>query len=192
LTKGPDSVALGYVHAGLALAAIWGMRTEDGLAASERALELAERLGHDRLWVTAAAQRGHHIASHGQLAEGTLPVEQACEAADRLAHTVAAFSATWIASVLGFRRLDPKETQRWCRRELATPRQSPGSREILFDFLARAHAQSGELDEARRVRAEAGSARFTTPYLALREADGEQAAALGTKQRELARRTGTR
>ncbi len=192
LSDSPDSVAIGYVHAGQALAAIWGLRTGDGLTAAERALEVAEKLGHERLWVTAAAQRGHHLACNGQLEEGTRLVEQAWQKADGLAHTVAAFSATWIAAVLGFRRLEPRETQRWCRRELGTPRQSPGSREILSDFLARALAQSGDLDEARQVREQAGAARFTTPYLALWEGDWEQASGLWTRQHELARRTGNR
>ncbi len=192
LTNGPDTVALGYVHAGLALAAIWGMRTQDGLTASARAVEVAEKLGHERLWVTAAAQRGHHLASNGKLHEGMRLVEQAWERADGLTHTVAAFSATWIAAVLGFRCLDPRETQRWCRRELGTPRQSLGSRDILSDLLARALAQSGDLNEACQVREQAGAARLSTPYLALLDGDWEQAAALWTKQNELARRTGNR
>jgi tetratricopeptide (TPR) repeat protein len=192
LAEGPARAALGYVHVGLALASIWGMRTGEGLAASERALELAEKLGHDRLWVTAAAQRGHHLIAHGQLGEGMRLAERAWEGADRSHHVVAAFSATWIAAVWSFRLFDPEETGRWCRRELAAPRQPQGSREILLDFLARAHAQSGELAEARRVQERAGRARFTAPYLGLWEGDWEQAAALWTKQRQLARRTGNR
>ena len=52
LAGGGDDAGLGYVHAGLALASLWGMRPDDGLAASDHALEVAVRLGND------AAARG--------------------------------------------------------------------------------------------------------------------------------------
>ena len=189
---GAEGAALGYVWAGIALASIWGMRTDEGLQTSEQAMKLAERIGNERLWATAAAHRGHHLIAHGSTDEGMRLVEQAWEAADRLHHVVAAFSATWIASVWTFRLHDPTETQRWCRRELATPRQSLGSREILLDFLARAHVQAGEPDEARRLRQQAGRARFSVPYQAHIDGDWEQAASLWGRQCDLARKTGNR
>ena len=189
---GAEGADLGYVWAGIALASIWGMYTDEGLRTSERAMQLAERLGNERLWATAAAQRGHHLIAHGSPDEGMALVERAWQAADRLHHVVAAFSATWIAAVWTFRLHDPSETQRWCRRELATPRQSLGSREILFDFLARAHVQSGEPDEARRLRQQAGRARFTEPYQAHIEGDWEQAGSLWGQQCDLAPKTGNR
>ncbi len=192
LALGGDSAALGYVYAGLALASCWGMRTGLGLVASEQAMDMAERLGNQRLWATTAAQRGHHLLADGRVDEGMRLVERAWQAADRLHHVVAAFSATWIASVWSFRLHDPKETQRWCQRELRTPRQSQGSRQILVDFLARAHAQAGEMTEAREVRQHAGRARFSTPYLAHREGNWEDAATSWTKQCELSRMTGNR
>src|SRR5439155_15012823 len=155
LVDGGESADLGYVLVCLALASVWGLRTAEGLEASEQAMQLADRLGNERLWATAAAQRGHHLIASGRIDEGMDLVERAWRAADRLHHVVAAFSSTWIASVWSHRLLDPKETQRWCQRELARPRQSLGSREILVDFLARAHAAAGELDEARDVRQQA-------------------------------------
>jgi class 3 adenylate cyclase len=192
LAKAPESSALGYVYVGLALASIWGMRTEEGLAAAERAVELAERLENERLWTAAVAQRGHHMTAGGRPGGGLDLVERAWETADRRHHAVGAFSATWIAAVWTFRLGDPGETQRWCRRELEAPRQAQGQREIICDFLARAHAQAGELAEAGRWRDEAGPARFVTPYLALWEGHWDRAAALWTRQCEEARRRGNR
>ena len=192
VTGGAEGADLGYVWAGIALASIWGMYTDEGLRTSEQAMQLAERLGNERLWATAAAQRGHHLVARGSIDEGMGLVERAWQAADRLHHVVAAFSATWIASVWTSRLQDPNETQRWCRRELATPRQSLGSREILLDFLARACVQAGEPDEARRLRQQAGRARFTAPYQAHIEGDWEQAASLWGQQCDLARKTGNR
>jgi class 3 adenylate cyclase len=207
LVRGPEGSALGYVYVGLALASVWGMRTEEGLSASERAMQLAERLGvvdlyqqlegrtdlpHDRLWAASAAQHGHHLAASGSHGEGLGLVEQAWEAADHLRYAVGAFSATWMASVWTFRLGDPRETGRWCRRELATPRQVLGQREILCDFLARANAQAGDLLEAGRWADEAGRARFTTPYVALWEGNWDRAAALWGRQREEAHRRGNR
>jgi class 3 adenylate cyclase len=192
LAKAPESSALGYVYVGLALASIWGMRTEEGLAAAERAVELAERLENERLWTAAVSQRGHHLSAGGRPGEGLGLVERAWETADRRHHAVGAFSATWIAAVWTFRLGDPGETQRWCRRELEAPRQAQGQREIICDFLARAHAQAGELAEAGRWRDEAGPARFVTPYLALWEGHWDRAGALWTRQCEEARRRGNR
>jgi class 3 adenylate cyclase len=117
-------------------------------------------------------------------------VEQAWETADRLRYAVGAFSATWIASVWTFRLGDPRDTERWCRRELGTPRQALGQREIICDFLARAHAQAGDLREAARWADEAGQARFVTPYVALWEGHWDRAAALWGRQREEAGRRG--
>jgi tetratricopeptide (TPR) repeat protein len=192
LVDGTENAALGYVRAGIALASIWGVRTAEGLETSEQAMQLAERLGNERLWVTAAAQRGHHLIARGLTDDGMRLVEQAWQAAERLHHVVAAFSACWIASVWTFRLLDPKETQRWCQRELARPRQSQGSRQILVDFLARAHVQAGEPDEAGGLRQQSGRARFTAPYQAYIQGDWEQAASLWGQQCDLARTTGNR
>jgi eukaryotic-like serine/threonine-protein kinase len=192
LADGPEGAGLGYVWAGIALASIWGMRTGEGLETAGQAMDLAERLGNERLWATAAAQRGHHLIAHGLTDEGMGLVERAWQAADRLHHVVAAFSATWIAAVWTSRLRDPKETQRWCRRELAEPRQSHGSRQILVDFLARAHLQAGEVGEARHLRPQAGRARFTAPYQAHIDGDWEQAASLWGQQCDLARTTGNR
>ena len=209
LAKGPEGSALGHVYVGLALASVWGMRTDEGLAASERAMQLAERVGvtdfyrqlegrtkpdvpHERLWAAAVAQRAHHLAAGGRPGEGLRLVEQAWEAADRLRYAVGAFSSTWIASVWTFRLGDPRETERWCRRELATPRQALGQREIICDFLARAHAQAGDLSEAGRWASEAGRARFSTPYMALWQGDWDRAAALWSRQRVEAGQRGNR
>jgi class 3 adenylate cyclase len=187
-----ENSALGYVYVGLALASIWGMQTEEGLAAAERAVELAGRLGNERLWAAAVAQRGHHLIARGRLGEGLNLVEQAWVAADQRHHAVGAFSATWIASVWTFRLRDPRETARWCLRELEAPRQAQGQREIIGDFLCRAYVQMGDLTEARRWRDEAGPARFSTPYLALWEGHWDRAAALWARQRDQAPRRGNR
>jgi len=192
LSQGPEGNTLGYVYVGQALAAVWGMRTQEGLAASGRAMDLAERLGNERLWAAAAALHGHHLTGSGRPDEGLALVERAWSEADRLGHVVAAFSATWIAAVWTFRMNDPRETQRWCRRELETPRQARGQRETLSDFLGRAHVQTGEPADAGRWRAEAGSAPFMTPYQALWDGDCEQAAALWSRQRDVAHRSGNR
>src|SRR5205085_1933453 len=55
LAGGGDGDALGYVHAGFALASIWGLRADEGLAAADRALGVAQGLGNERLRATATA-----------------------------------------------------------------------------------------------------------------------------------------
>src|SRR5205814_10501024 len=49
LTRGPARSGLGYVVFGLAATALWAVRTAEGLAQVEQALEVADRRGNDGL-----------------------------------------------------------------------------------------------------------------------------------------------
>ena len=121
LTRGPARSALGYVVFGLAATALWAMRTEEGLAQVEQALEIADRRGNDSLARNAIALRGHHVLCSGHLADGFRGLERAWEAADRAEHLMPAFSASWIAAGLSLHLRDPRTAMTWCRRELGTP-----------------------------------------------------------------------
>jgi class 3 adenylate cyclase len=194
LTRGPARSALGYVVFGLAATATWGMRTEEGLAQAEEALEIANRRGNDGLGRNAIAVRSHHVLASGHLADGFRALEVAWEAADHAEHLMPALSATWIAAVFSLDLHDPRRAITWCRRELASPRIAGAlePRRNLLGELARAAAIAGELDEARRLAQEAGQLRGTAPLLAYVDGCFKDATELWTDQVEDSRRRGNR
>jgi class 3 adenylate cyclase len=194
LTRGPARSALGYVVFGLAATALWAMRTEEGLAQAEQALEIADRRGNDGLARNAIALRGHHVLCSGRLEDGFRGLETAWEAADRAEHLMPAFSATWIAAGESLDLRDPRSAMTWCRRELATARiaQARNPLRTLQGELARAHALAGELDEARRLAEEADLAKYTAAFLAFFEGSFDEAAELWADQQEDDRRRGNR
>ena len=185
------------LYLGLGAAAFFNLRMEEALAASRRARELAEQVDDPALRANAAGLDGYHLLASGRLAEGRALLEGAYAAADRLEHVFIGFLAAvrlgYASRLLG----DPRDTQRWCLRELAKPRlsQAPDPRGTLLNLLGSAYAVAGELDAARRLPPEAGRLRIPTMLeadLAVAEGDWERAATVAAEQREVMRRAGDR
>jgi class 3 adenylate cyclase len=155
LSKGHQTPSLGYLYLGLAGAAIWGVHEQEGLAASTRAMEVAERLGHETLWANAASLHGFHLASIGRTKEGLAVVERAWEVADRLDHAFAGFSATWNGAGLLANIGDFAGATDWVERELSKPRiaQAPAQRTILEWMLSFACFMTGDLSRQRALAA---------------------------------------
>ena len=194
LTRGPTHSALGYVVFGLAATALWAMRTEEGLAQVEQALEIADRRGNDGLARNAIALRGHHVLASGHVDDALRGLETAWEAADRAEHLMPAFSATWIAAAMTLDLRDPLAAMQWCRRELASARavEALNPRRTLQGELARAHMLAGELDEARRLVNESQLTKYSAPLLAFFEGAFDEAAELWADQQEDDRQRGNR
>jgi class 3 adenylate cyclase/tetratricopeptide (TPR) repeat protein len=151
LSKGPERVSLGHMYIGLATAAVYAMRTEEGLAAADRALEIAEHIGNDNLWGSAAMMRGWHLWSTGRLREGIELLTAAWEAADRLDHPTLGFFTSWTLGFFNEVVLDPRDGQVWCERELGKPRsaEAPTQRGILRLHLAMLQAMGGDASSIR-------------------------------------------
>ena len=186
LSQAPESSALGYVLLGQAATALWGGRTAEGLAAADRAKEIAGRLENDRLGRHASTQRGFLLAAGGRLSEAFAELETTWREADQTHDVNSAFWSTWIAAVHSYKLGDPGAVQTWCRRELGKPRlaQTPAPRRILVEELARSCVLSGDLAEARRLRDEEGAKRHTLAHLALAEGRWSDAAERWQQQRE--------
>ena len=152
LAAGPPSSALGYVYAGLAQVAVWDVRVQDGLDASAKALDIAQRLHDEALWAHAAITRGGHLVSSGRISEGLDLMHRAWETADRLNDPVVFFAA-FLGSAFAHWIGDPNELRRWCDRELARPRldHAPGQRKRFLARLGAAHALAGDLQVARSL-----------------------------------------
>jgi tetratricopeptide (TPR) repeat protein len=153
LGQGPDRVSLAAVYAGLATVALRLNHTDDGLAWSQRAMEMAERLGNDEIWTGAAASLGLHLFSKGKLADAISLVDATYERANRLNNVSSAHSAAWVAGFLRNFVLDPREGRGWFLRELAKPRvaQAPALRRVQLDLLACSHIDEGDLAAARKA-----------------------------------------
>jgi class 3 adenylate cyclase len=199
LGQGPPRPAQAYLYIGLAGAAIWGMRNEEGLRASSRALEIADELGSEALWANAAVLHGWLVTSSGKIAEGLDFLERGWEVADRLNHVMVGFLATWFRCGWGLQLGDPRTVRMWAERELAKPQlaQAPVQRLLLGQALAFAHHELGNLPETRRIVAESkGEERSSAwpPQMALAYGDGDwgRVATLGRKGRERLRRAGNR
>jgi tetratricopeptide (TPR) repeat protein len=96
----PDSVPLGYLYVGLASAGLWGYRMEEGSAAADRAMAIAESTGNETLWANAAALKGWFLAASDRMREGKDLLEEAWVTADRIGHVVGAFFAAWVLAAL--------------------------------------------------------------------------------------------
>jgi class 3 adenylate cyclase len=199
LSDGPERAPLCYVYIGLASAALWGMRTEEGLAWSERAIEIAERLGSETLWAQAATQRAYHLWASGRIGDGIELGERAWQTADRLNHTVAAFVAAWTRSPYAFFRADFALLRDWLGAELDKPRldQAPQQRRRLLDMVTQTFIWNGELAKAEKILSSFGPREGREPTFgealyAHRAGDLEESAELYASGIENALRTGDR
>jgi class 3 adenylate cyclase/tetratricopeptide (TPR) repeat protein len=163
LTQGPERPAMAYLYIGIAAACVWGMREKAGLAASTRALEISERLGHEAIRLNAEILHGYHLSVNGRRAEGSRLIEDAWERADRLDNGFLAFLATWMFAS-GNTAID--EAVVWCDRELSRPRsaQAPAQRRTLLDLLAGLHIHVGDLEAATRILDETGREGMRSHY----------------------------
>jgi class 3 adenylate cyclase len=198
LGQGPERPAQALLYIGMATAALWGLRTDEGLATSQRAMEIAERLGSEGLWANAAVLRGWHLSERDDVAGGLALMKRGWEIADRLDHQ-AAFLAAWFLGTRGSQWLGPREGCFWLERELAKPRlaQARIRRQVLLEALITTRGTSGDLEGARRMLREGfgENPAPTNPAAALlRYFDGDWEALLEDRKaaREMFRRTGSR
>ncbi|MGH9002159.1 MAG: ATP-binding protein, partial [Acidimicrobiia bacterium] len=194
MSEQAESSSLGYVVFGQASTALWAVRTDEGVAASERALAIADRIGNERLRRHAATHQGYHLASAGRLAEAFAVFDQNWVETDAARDGMAAFSSTWTSVGTLFDLRDPAAARARCRRELDTSRhsQAPFRKGALLDELGRVAAIGGDLAAARQARDEVGDSRYAAPYVALYEGRLDEAGTLWEALRDAEERSGNR
>ncbi len=199
ISKGPIRASQASLNIGLAGAAIWGATNEEGLRASSRALEIAEKLDNESLWANAAILHGYLVTSTGRISEGLALIERGWEAADRLNHVVAGFLGGWFRASWSFHRGDVRVAQQWVNRELEKPRvaQAPLQRSHLLIALAFTHILEGNVGEAKRVSRDSvpvwgGDTEPMAGPVAYAEGDWERGLAWESERMEEARRAGNR
>ena len=150
----PSKRRLGYLYVGMAMGAVFGLRTGQLDDASRRALALAEELGDEPLTGWASYQRAWWAFNSGRLAESLLLHERIRDIARRLDDvSMGAWAAFGRAIFSGMYLHDPLTARAWCASGLALPHLDafPRQRANLLDHLGQAKGSSGELAEARRI-----------------------------------------
>jgi tetratricopeptide (TPR) repeat protein len=198
LEQQPDSLAYGYLQGTLAAATgIWAVRPEEGLIQSRRALDLAQRHGHDALAVIGGMLHAWALVAVGAVAEGLALVEQASASADRIDHRILCMRSVHIHGVSCLRLYEPLVVVAMSERELAQPRlaHAPIQRQLLQGQLAWAYALTGRLADAERVFGQTGGlppGGAVGPPLELWRGDWEVAEALLIEWRHRYREMGDR
>jgi DNA-binding SARP family transcriptional activator len=150
----PSKRRLGYLYVGMAMGAVFGLRTGQLDDASRRALALAEELGDEPLTGWAIYNRAWWAFNSGRLAESLLLHERIRDIALRLDDvSMGAWVAFGRAIFSGMYLHDPLTARAWCAWGLALPRLDafPRQRASLLDQLGQAKGSGGELTEARRI-----------------------------------------
>ena len=156
LVQQPVQQRLGYLDVGMAMAAVFGVRTEQLEVASRRALELAEDLDDEPLAGWASYQRAWWSFNRGRLAESCALHERMRDIGARIGDAgMGAWAAFGRALLSGIYLADPLTAHAWCTRALALPHLDafPRQRASVLDHLGLAKGSSGELDKARRIAA---------------------------------------
>jgi tetratricopeptide (TPR) repeat protein len=185
LTTLADHSAEGELLIGEAIVAHAQFRTEDGLAASGRAMEIGQLLDNAGIWCQAAVLHGHFLWATGRMKDGLGLMEQALERAERTRDLKPRFAAAWL---LGFSYLllwDPTAAERTIQAGLADSdtAQVEFLRQILLAHLGIAHIFTGALARARSLLT-AAPHRFLEANLRFFEGEWTQAEDLLSQQIE--------
>lgn len=164
LARYPESAALGHTYIGLASAAIYAVRSDEGLAAAERALEIARSIGNRGLEATAVAIAGWHTWAGGRLAAGERMLEEGWERADELDHPTLGFISTWMQILVHEMVLSPGPGAAVTERELAKPRAAaaPTQRVILRLHRDMLNAMGGNVRGLRDAHEAVGADEVVT------------------------------
>jgi class 3 adenylate cyclase/tetratricopeptide (TPR) repeat protein len=148
LSEDPNLAPLIYVYVGYSSAALFANEIDEGLRVSGRAMAMAEEIGNQSLWASAASNYGWFTFMSGRLREGIEIMDRAWEVADVLDQSFVAFVAAWVRAGATYTgSFDMEETKQWCEREAAKPRlsQAPNLLRTLESLSGQARLTQGDL-----------------------------------------------
>jgi tetratricopeptide (TPR) repeat protein len=136
-----------YVNCGLAAAAARAAHIQEGLAAARRAVDIAERLGDEKIIARAVTQFSQHLYYSGRLAEAFTLIDRAWEIADRINDAKIAFAVTRTGGGCSAALGDPR-AYRWYERELSKPRtaNTRHARAVLSAVLGECFLLTGQAE----------------------------------------------
>jgi DNA-binding SARP family transcriptional activator/tetratricopeptide (TPR) repeat protein len=196
LERGPLRKALGHLETGVSTALTYRLRIPAGIEAAARGMEIGERIGDEILWAGAAQAYAWHKIVAGDLREGFATTERAFEVADREQRPFLAFMSSNIRGQWTWGLGAPDEAQAFFERPLRLPYVGKTAyRQEIADGVGRCHLARGELDDARRLVADANAAWFThslRPLLDLWNGRWDELDTLVATVLATSRRTGNR
>jgi tetratricopeptide (TPR) repeat protein len=153
LNKLPERVSLGSLYTVFGAAAREAMQTKEGLRTSSRAMQIAERLGAETLWIYAASLHSDLLLNAGRIEEALALTDKACVKADTLNDAGAASGAALLGGTNYSQLWDPCRAETYISRELGKARlaQAPHLQERLRVSLDIAHLQKGEFKRRNRL-----------------------------------------
>lgn len=156
LHGGPDRASVGYFQVGRAGAALWELRTTEGLSASSKAMDVANAIGDHALWASAAGMHGWHLAMSGLVDEGMALCERAWHVAEQQGNFVWTFRAAWYRGTMAYLIGDPLEARNWFQRESQRPHLASAltQRRSLTERLGNALSTMGNVEGAVKAAQE--------------------------------------
>ena len=151
------------------------MRTDQALAASKAAMEIADSLGNRAEWTMAADVHALHLMFAGRLNEARALIERSWQGGRDLAGP--GLSSVWNAAGIYSMLYDPRESLRWQLRELEAPRTAHSifPRQVTVNIASESYLLMGESLEARRLLNQTEPSPGIRAYFALYEGYWEQA-----------------
>jgi tetratricopeptide (TPR) repeat protein len=184
-------------HISFGSACMVGMRNDEGLAASDRQLELLRANGdapNGANWIHPLEQRGVFLIATGRPAEGFDQIEQAWKIADEFTVNESPSEVAFVGGAMCRFLLDPVGAQRWLERELNMPRtsNSRSRREVLQHEMRLSLVLAGELKKARELFSARWSSRYMLTLLGLMEGNWHDLEESFKTHLDWSRRTGHR
>jgi class 3 adenylate cyclase/tetratricopeptide (TPR) repeat protein len=189
LASRSGSAAEGELLIGEAIVAHAQFRTQDGLTASRRAMEIGQSLDSAEIWCQAAALHGHFLCASGKLAAGLALMDQAFERAQRGGEVKPRFAAAWLRGFTYLLLWDPAAAEQAIQLGLADSHGTEAGflRQILLAHLGIAQIFTGALASAGSIVAMAPH-QFLEANLLLFKGQWAQAEELFTLQIERSHR----
>ncbi len=128
---------------------IEALMIDEGLAASERALQMYEELGDEFSWSVTAAHRTRYLMVRGRLAEATSLLERILQVALAIPDPEASSDALWAAGLYYMFMLAAPEARRLFMLGVERPGVSTLQRQRILEFVALLDYVGGDLARAR-------------------------------------------
>ena len=180
----------------MATANTYALDIDRGIAAGEEAMAIADELGDRMLWIGAAESNCWHQFAAGNLEYAFATLGRAFDAADAAQRPFLAWTAMNMLGQHSWGIGDPNRAQAFFERGGALPYiERTAYRQLVADGIGRCHLARGEVEEARRLLADAKPVWLShalEPLLDLWEGRWAKVDELAEKVLEISDRTGNR
>ncbi len=173
LGKGPETAELVTLYWGIAHVAVEMTQVAEGLAASRRALEIAERINDDGLWVRASGEQIWLLFSSGQIAAALAFADRAYEKASRLNGPGADGVLHYRAQIRSYLQ-DNLDAAYQLVGELDKPWLHSSLRHMLIESASRYLFNAGQRERSMSLLADTGTSETFRPLVEVWSGDWDR------------------